>query len=251
MQYAFKTDVGRLRPHNEDNGGIFGHQDGTVLAVVADGMGGHQAGDVASLMTKELLLEKWESSKRLDTPTAAEEWLVKSINQVNERLYQHAKENPECQGMGTTVVATICTSEFVTIAHIGDSRCYLLNTHGFAKKTEDHSLVNELVRNGQITEDEAENHPRKNVLLRALGTEVSIKVDVHTIDWDAGDYLLLCSDGLSNKISEDRMKEILQENVLITEKVEQLVKVANDLGGEDNITVALIKHASTSKEQDQ
>lgn len=242
MQYAFKTDVGLLRPHNEDNGGVFLHEKGMVLAVVADGMGGHQAGDVASKMTNEILGEKWKETELITTPAVAEEWLVGVINEVNEHIYQHANANPECQGMGTTVVAAICTSSFVTIAHIGDSRGYILNANGFSQKTADHSLVNELVRTGQITDEEAENHPRKNVLLRALGTETAIKVDVETLDWEKGDYLLLCSDGLSNKITEQELSLCLQNSQSMSEKVEHLVELANDRGGEDNITVALVHY---------
>lgn len=240
MEFAYKTDVGRIRTHNEDHVGIFEHQNGNVLALVADGMGGHLAGDVASFMTINLLEKAWGNVEDLHTPTETENWIQQAILDVNKTLYIHAEQNKECQGMGTTIVTALCTKHFVTIAHIGDSRCYLLNEHGFKKKTEDHSLVNELVRNGQITKDEAENHPRKNVLLRALGTERTIKVDVTTIEWEVGDYLLLCSDGLSNKLSEEKMYEIIHSDLPLTEKVNKLIQLANDLGGEDNISVAIV-----------
>ncbi|WP_096202228.1 Stp1/IreP family PP2C-type Ser/Thr phosphatase [Bacillus sp. FJAT-45350] len=247
MQFAFKTDVGQIRPHNEDNGGIFEHENGSILAVVADGMGGHQAGDVASQMTSELLEGRWKSTTSIQTPVEAEKWLYERINEVNQTLYSHAKGNAECEGMGTTLVAAVCTEQFISIGHIGDSRGYLLNDNGYAQKTEDHSLVNELVRTGQISDEEAENHPRKNVLLRALGTETDIKVDVTTINWEEGNYLLLCSDGLSNKISDDEMSELIAKEETIDEKVNQLIKLANKRGGEDNITVALV-HFNEPKE---
>lgn len=242
MEFAFKTDVGKIRSHNEDNVGVY-QKNGMIFALVADGMGGHQAGDVASLMTKNILEEEWEKVENFSTPSEAEVWIKEAIEKVNEKLYRYAGENIECKGMGTTIVAAICTPQYVTIAHIGDSRCYLFNKSGYMKKTEDHSLVNELVRKGQITQDEAQNHPRKNVLLRALGTEETIKVDVNTIEWEAGDYLLLCSDGLSNKVSDEKMNEIIQKEMTLSEKVDVFIELANELGGEDNITVALVYHS--------
>ncbi|MBU8907060.1 Stp1/IreP family PP2C-type Ser/Thr phosphatase [Desertibacillus haloalkaliphilus] len=250
MQSAFKTDVGQLRAHNEDNGGIYTREDGAVLAVVADGMGGHQAGDVASEMTNRYLSAKWEDAETLETPASTEKWLLSTITDVNKHLFEHANNHSECQGMGTTIVTAVCTKQFVTIAHIGDSRGYLFNNNGFVQITTDHSLVNELVRTGQISDEEAENHPRKNVLLRALGTEEEIKVDVSTVSWEQGDYLLLCSDGLSNKVSDEEMKQVLVSEAATDVKVNQLVELANDRGGEDNITLALI-HFSVEAAEDR
>ena len=125
-------------------------------------------------------------------------------------MFQHAQNHLECEGMGTTIVAVILTELFSTIAHIGDSRCYILNESGFSQITEDHSLVNELVRTGQISKEDAENHPRKNVLTRALGTEVFVDMDIKTIVFEEGDFLLLCSDGLSNKVHEHEMASTLK-----------------------------------------
>ncbi|RXI98058.1 Stp1/IreP family PP2C-type Ser/Thr phosphatase [Anaerobacillus alkaliphilus] len=240
MEAAFKSDVGQVRSHNEDNGGFIRNKDGILLAVVADGMGGHQAGDVASKMTLDILLEKWQETEGLSTPTSIETWLEEAVTEVNSEIYEHSLTNPQCQGMGTTLVAVICTNLFVTYAHIGDSRAYLMSDETFLQKTEDHSLVNELVRSGQITALEAENHPRRNVLLRALGTESKVKIDISTINWDEGHFVLLCSDGLSNKLKDLEMLEILQQNQSLEEKVTKLVTVANERGGEDNISVALV-----------
>lgn len=181
MRAVFITDKGKIRQHNEDNGGVFLNQAGQRLAVVADGMGGHRAGDVASEMTISKLKEKWAESPLIETAEHAERWLKQSILEVNETLLNHSKTHAECQGMGTTIVAAILTDLFSTIAHIGDSRCYILNETGFSKITEDHSLVNELLRSGQISKEDAENHPRKNVLTRALGTESTVEMDIKTI----------------------------------------------------------------------
>ena len=243
MEVAFKSDVGQIRSHNEDNGGLIHNKEGFVLAVVADGMGGHQAGDVASQMTIEILSNKWRETEALSTPTSIEAWLNEAVNDVNAQIFEHAKNNPQCQGMGTTLVAVVCTNQFITYAHIGDSRAYLMNGETFIQKTIDHSLVNELVRSGQITELEAENHPRRNVLLRALGTEEKVKIDIETINWDEGSFILLCSDGLSNKVTDEEMFQVVQkEATSLDEKVTTLVTMANERGGEDNISIALVYH---------
>lgn len=215
-----------------------------VLAIVADGMGGHLAGDVASNMTISTFKELWENVEKLDNPDQAEKWLIEQINQVNKTLHSHALLNPDCQGMGTTFVGAICTDSFATVGHIGDSRCYLSNSIGFKQITEDHSLVNELVRSGQISREEAEHHPRKNVLLRALGTEETVDVDVTSIGLDESDSLLLCSDGLSNKLTEQEMKDTLQADMSLTEIAKSLVNAANENGGEDNISVVIVLQSS-------
>lgn len=240
MEVAFRSDVGQVRSHNEDNGGFINNKDGLFLTLVADGMGGHQAGDVASLMTTEILTENWRETTGLSTPTSIESWLLEAITNVNTLIYQHALESPQCQGMGTTLVAVVSTDQFVSYANIGDSRAYLMNGETFIQKTVDHSLVNELVRSGQITALEAENHPRRNVVLRALGTEETVKVDIETIDWDEGSYLLLCSDGLSNKVKDEEMFQTLIKDGSLVEKMTELISLANERGGEDNISIALV-----------
>ena len=242
MKMIFMTDKGKVRHHNEDNGGIFHNQTGQILAVVADGMGGHRAGDVASEMTITELKKRWEAASEIETADQAENWLRKNIDQVNTTLYEHAKSYSECDGMGTTVVAVVITKLFLTVAHIGDSRCYILNEAGFSQITEDHSLVNELVRSGEITKEDAENHPRKNVLIRALGTEKIVEMDIKSMVFEEDDVLLLCSDGLSNKVSEIEMVECLTQDKMIDEKATQLIDLANHHGGEDNITLIIANY---------
>lgn len=244
MKTVFKTDPGRVRIHNEDNGGIFVNGDQNHLAVVADGMGGHRAGDVASEMTIAQLQKSWEESANIHTAEAAEEWLKAKINEVNLALLEHSNTYSECEGMGTTLIAAICTPNFVTLAHIGDSRCYLLNESGYKQLTEDHSLVYELVKSGQISKEDAENHPRKNVILRALGTEKSIEIDIITIIFEEGDLLLICSDGLSNKVSEKEMIEVLTKYQDPETRADTLIHLANQYGGEDNITLVIVEHST-------
>jgi PPM family protein phosphatase len=244
MKVVFQTDIGKIRAHNEDSGGVFQNKDGHYLAVVADGMGGHRAGDVASEMTISYLKKEWEQSEHISSPDIAEQWLKDHVAAVNRILFEHSLEHAECQGMGTTIVGAICTGQFVTVGHIGDSRCYLLNKNGFQQVTEDHSLVNELVKTGQISKEDAEHHPRKNVLLRALGTEKEVKLDVKTISTDEHDMLLLCSDGLSNKVSEQMMVHVLTSDDTLEHKAQTLIDLANESGGEDNITLAIIDFSS-------
>nr|WP_263328658.1 Stp1/IreP family PP2C-type Ser/Thr phosphatase [Neobacillus sp. Marseille-Q6967] len=241
MKAVYRTDVGRIRKNNEDSVGIFMNRDGYRLAIVADGMGGHRAGDVASNMTLTYLKEMWEETEGIRTPEQAEEWLKTKILHVNKLVFEHSNNHSECEGMGTTIEAVIATNQFSTIAHVGDSRCYLLNDMGFKQLTEDHTLVNELVRTGTISKEDAEHHPRKNVILRALGTEHTVNIDIRTITFEEGDLLLLCSDGLSNKVNEGEMLEILTNDHSLEEKADRLISLANEYGGEDNITLAIME----------
>lgn len=241
------TDKGKVRQHNEDNGAICFNTNGQRLAIVADGMGGHRAGDVASQLTVDKLTELWRNSMAIQTAEEAENWLKTNILQVNQYVLAHANNHPECEGMGTTVIAVITTENFSTIAHVGDSRCYLYNEDGFKQLTEDHSLVNELVRMGQISKEDAEHHPRKNVVLRALGTDSTLEVDVFTIVFEQGDFILICSDGLSNKVTEEQLQEILKKEDSLHTKASTLIEMANENGGEDNITVVILEYMDGNK----
>lgn len=241
------TDKGKVRQHNEDNGAIVFNQNGQRLAIVADGMGGHRAGDVASSLTVEKLTELWEKTVAIETADEAEKWLKTNILHVNHYVLEYATNHPECEGMGTTIIAVISTENFSTIAHVGDSRCYLFNEIGFKQITEDHSLVNELVRLGQISKEDAEHHPRKNVVLRALGTDEVVEIDLITIIFEEGDMILICSDGLSNKVSVQFMTEVMKKNDTLEWKATSLIQAANENGGEDNITVVILEYYSGNK----
>ncbi|MDP4121595.1 protein-serine/threonine phosphatase PrpC [Bacillus subtilis] len=249
MLTALKTDTGKIRQHNEDDAGIFKGKDEFILAVVADGMGGHLAGDVASKMAVKAMGEKWNEAETIPTaPSECEKWLIEQILSVNSKIYDHAQAHEECQGMGTTIVCALFTGKTVSVAHIGDSRCYLLQDDDFVQVTEDHSLVNELVRTGEISREDAEHHPRKNVLTKALGTDQSVSIDTRSFDIEPGDKLLLCSDGLTNKVEGTELKDILQSDSAPQEKVNLLVDKANQNGGEDNITAVLLELALQAEE---
>lgn len=243
MNAVFETDRGRVRSHNEDSGGVFHHSTSLCLAVVADGMGGHNAGDTASRITISMFEQHWsETAADIQSPDDALNWMKSIIPMINREILLHANTHPECSGMGTTLVAALCTERFCTIASIGDSRCYLQSEDAFSQVTEDHSLVNELVKSGEITKEAAESHPRKNVLTRALGTDEKLAVDYRTIMFEEGDLLLLCSDGLSNKVNAHEMSRVLQSSDSLLEKANTLIRLANENGGEDNITVAILEH---------
>lgn len=248
MEAYFMTDIGKVRGHNEDSGGIFYNQSKQILAIVADGMGGHAGGDIASQLATNAIQKKWEKENEFASPKELEEWITDTLLEANYLIYKEAKEKEELDGMGTTVVLAVCTEEFVTIAHIGDSRCYLYSNGSLKQLTEDHTLVNELLRTGQISADDAAYHPRRNVLSRALGTEKLAGCEVQTITWDEGSKLLLCSDGLTNKVDEDELANILGATEHTSHETgEELINLANNRGGEDNISLAIIHHESTAR----
>ncbi|GEM00725.1 Stp1/IreP family PP2C-type Ser/Thr phosphatase [Halolactibacillus halophilus] len=238
--HIFITDQGRVRPYNEDTGGVVCNQDKQTLYVIADGMGGHNAGDVASAMVLQYFQTHWPKERQFTRVDDVERYLIKSIQTVNEQIYQKAKENDAYRGMGTTVVVVIIIDEMAVVAHVGDSRCYKLAEGQLRQITKDHSLVNALIHAGEITEQEARVHPKKNILTRAVGTDLAIDVDVTMVSCELGDTLLLCTDGLTNKLTDEEIKTIIQSVQKIDDAGKQLIDAANARGGEDNISLVLI-----------
>lgn len=250
MEAAYRTHIGCVRALNEDTGAIVHLRGGYLLAVVADGMGGHQAGDVASLMAVDIIkmeLQEISHSSSL-TPEDGVDLLDRAILKANDAIFDYAKSHADCHGMGTTVVACLVCSEWLVIGHIGDSRIYRISEEGIHLLTEDHSLVNELLKSGQITKEEADHHPQRNILVKALGTERSIEVELKVLAWDPEDQLLLCSDGLSNKVSSQVMFETIQQSESPQSAVESLINLALQAGGEDNATAIVISNSSTVSE---
>ncbi|HBI03925.1 MAG TPA: Stp1/IreP family PP2C-type Ser/Thr phosphatase [Paenibacillaceae bacterium] len=241
MEAAFKTHIGRVRQTNEDAGAIQSLQEGWVLAIVADGMGGHKAGDVASQMAVERISAHLHGLSFPMDITEIENQVDSAIYLANQEIFQYAKDNPECSGMGTTVVIAVVNEHGGVLAHIGDSRIYRWHEGQLQLLTNDHTLVNELLKNHQITPEEAITHPRRNIITRAVGTDEVVEADFSMVEWQVGDLLLLCSDGLHGKVPQEEMERILQE-VDLEKAAEELVHLALEAGGQDNITVALLKH---------
>ncbi|MCO7174652.1 Stp1/IreP family PP2C-type Ser/Thr phosphatase [Sporolactobacillus kofuensis] len=249
MQIAYRTDPGKVRSNNEDSIGVFNDHD-CLLAIVADGMGGHAAGEIASKMAVDFSSVRWTEREKTLSKEEAELWLNHLVRGVNLKLYEYAETHEACHGMGTTFAAVYCTSEFMIVSTVGDSRVYKqTKNHRIVQITEDHTYVNELVKSGQITEEEAEVHPKKNILMRSLGTEPTIALDTVTLDWSDCTHLLLCSDGLTNKLSNGKLSEIMEHEATLHEKTEMMIREANNAGGEDNISVIIISKDGDGEKQ--
>ena len=226
------TDPGRKRRRNEDSYVIQ-----PPLFAVADGMGGAQAGEIASRLAAEALREEGGGG--------GEERLASLVREANRRVYERSQADSSASGMGTTVTAALLEGDVVRIGHVGDSRAYRIRNGLLEQLTRDHSLVAELMRDGKLSQEEAEMHPQRSVITRALGTEPDVDVDVDTIDAHAGDLFLLCSDGLTTMIGDEAILRIVEEQRDDLDRAAKtLVSAANAAGGEDNITVVLFEIAA-------
>jgi PPM family protein phosphatase len=232
------TDTGRKRRHNEDSFVV-----APPLFAVADGMGGANAGEVASGLAVETLRQ--ESSDE----SAGERFVVSLIQEANRRVYQRQTDDAEASGMGTTMTVAVVEDGIVRFGHVGDSRAYLYRDGEIQQLTEDHSLVGELVRSGKISAQEAETHPQRSVITRALGTDPDVDVDTFTIDAQPGDVFLLCSDGLYSMVGTDKILDVLHRHRHdLDAAVKELIGAANKKGGDDNITVVAFEIARAGEE---
>lgn len=232
------TDIGKKRKLNQDYVYTSERPVGNLpnLFIVADGMGGHNAGDYASKFTVETIVEEIKTAEEKNP----EEILKRAIETANSKVLWMAGENSELEGMGTTVVAATCIGEELHVANVGDSRLYVIGEK-ITQVTRDHSLVEEMIRMGGIDRQSARNHPDKNIITRAIGAEDHIDIDFFQVSLSKGDIVLMCSDGLTNMLEDEEIRMILNGQRDIVEKAEQLVKAANNNGGKDNITVVLIE----------
>lgn len=226
------SDIGKVRETNEDS-----YVCQPPLFVVADGMGGHVAGEVASRMAAETVSARFAAAGGGEEPTAL---LSEAIVAANERVYRLAQEDSEHAGMGTTLTAAFVAGSVLYWGHVGDSRLYLLRGGELSQVSEDHSLVNELVRKGSITAEEALIHPHRNILTRAVGTGDRVSVDTGSFALAAGDKILLCTDGLTNMVADGDIAAALSRDGDGAAQLAQLVAKANDAGGLDNITAILV-----------
>jgi PPM family protein phosphatase len=227
---AFRTDTGRQRTANEDSYYVEGR-----LFAVADGMGGAQAGEVAS----RIAADEFESA----TPSgqSGESYLRSIAESANERIHRFAEDDSSHSGMGTTLTAAMVEGDEVSFAHVGDSRAYVYRDGELRLLTSDHSLVEELRRQGRLTDEQAEDHPQRSIITRALGPEADVDIDTLTFSARPGDVFLICSDGLTTMVSDARIAELLESSPNLDEAVARLVSEANEAGGRDNITVVAFR----------
>lgn len=236
MKAYAKTDIGSKRSMNQDYMYYNTEPVGSFqnLLIVADGMGGHRAGDYASRLCVETMVQSLEKSAHKTPVSLFEE----AVTAANKAVFEESASHVEYEGMGTTVVACTLEENTLYITNIGDSRLYLIRD-GIEQITDDHSLVEEMVKQGNITESEARIHPQKNIITRALGINEEVQADFFEIDVEQGDVIMLCSDGLSNMIEDEDMEYIVKNSDTLQTAAESLVARANENGGNDNITVVL------------
>lgn len=238
MKAYAKTDIGSKRTMNQDSVYCNENSVGSFqnLFIVADGMGGHKAGDYASRLCVEKMVESIEKSKSVTPVTILEE----AVTEANSNVLAEAKTNVEYEGMGTTMVACTLQENTLYIANIGDSRLYIINDD-IRQITKDHSWVEEMVKKGEITESQARIHPQKNIITRALGIDETVHADYFEVNVKADDKILMCSDGLTNMVEDDDIEYIVRHSSSVEKAVENLVEKANENGGKDNITVILVQ----------
>jgi protein phosphatase len=244
--HSAKSDIGRRRPHNED---CFLADAALGLYVVCDGMGGGNAGEVASRMAIDTILAHVQAlvgsaagdTEREDLQlTEATNQLVRAIRSANAAVFQASWKDPKYAGMGTTVAAIRLSGALLSIAHVGDSRVYLIRNGTIQALTLDHSWVAEQVAQGHMTEEEAQRSPRRNIVTRALGVESTVEIEVAEMPVLSGDVLLLCSDGLTHGVRCSDILQTVEQNTGLDERTDRLISLANEAGGDDNITVMLV-----------
>ena len=240
MKSFYLTDSGRVRSHNEDSVTIVKNSTGEHLMIVADGMGGHRAGEIASSMVVTHMGTEFSKLSSVGTMLDAAKWLQDNINVINTNILKYTEENPDSIGMGTTVVLALLTKDFLIFGNIGDSSGFVLKNNKLHKVTKDHTLVNLLLDAGEITEREAENHPKKNVLMKALGSQEKQILDIFEVDMNV-DAIMLSSDGLTTMLTKDQIEKVLiEEDSSYEEKLIKLIRKCNARGGNDNISIAYL-----------
>ena len=241
MEFYGLTHTGMVRDNNEDSFAVFGDGYGTLpnLAIVADGMGGHQAGEVASRLSIEFFLEYIDNNKA-DTDGIMD-LLTGAVQYANAKVYERAQGARELHGMGTTFTAFVCDNGRLNVAHVGDSRLYVIEDKNLRQITSDHTYVYEMVKAGHITPAEARVHPRRNALTKAIGIDEKVGADGYIVELSESSVVLICSDGLTDMLSEEEIANTVGQFDNIESCAEKLIENANKNGGVDNITVVLAK----------
>ena len=247
MKSFYLRDTGRVRSHNEDSVTIVKNASGEHLMIVADGMGGHRAGEIASSMVVTQIGTRFSNLSTIGSKMDAVKWLKENVDEVNASILKYGDEHPESMGLGTTVVMALLTKDFLIFVNIGDSSGYVLKNKVLHKITKEHTLVNFLVETGELTPEEAINHPKKNVLMKALGASEKQELDIFDVDPNV-DAILLVTDGLTNMLTMDQVEKVLNDDELKYEdKLIKLIRKCNARGGTDNISIAyLVKDSDIS-----
>lgn len=244
MKTFYLTDSGKIRDHNEDSVTILKNGNDEYLLIVADGMGGHRAGEVASSMVVTHMGKRFSEITSVGSKLDAINWMNDNISEINKNIIDHTKEYPDSMGMGTTTVMALLTKEYLIFGNIGDSSGYVLKNGRLHKVTKDHTLVNLLVASGDLTEEEAKYHPKRNVLMKALGSSEKCELDIFDVDTNV-DGILLCSDGLTNMLTKEQIEKVLSDDELeIEEQIVKLIRKSNARGGTDNISIAYLMRES-------
>ncbi len=251
MKTFYLTDTGRVRTHNEDSVTILRNANNEYLMIVCDGMGGHRKGEVASSMAIASLGARFNKISSIGSKLDAVNWLNDSVNEINKSILEYASLNTDSTGMGTTLVVALLTKDYLIFGNIGDSSGFVMKNNHLHKVTKDHTLVNLLVQAGNLTEEEAKFHPKKNVLMKALGASEKCEIDIFDVaEFNTTiDAILLCSDGLTNMLTNEQIEKVLNDPELeIEEKVSKLIRKCNARGGTDNISIAYLVINEGSKE---
>ena len=241
MEISILTDVGQRRTNNQDYANQYKNKAGKSMIFLADGMGGHRAGNIASEMAVTDLGAAWVATE-ISTINEVREWFAENLEKENQQIHRIGQDE-EHKGMGTTLEALAIIDDQVLFAHVGDSRIGLVRNGEYHQMTSDHSLVNALLKAGQITEEEAAHHPQRNIITQSIGQKDELQPDFGMLTVEAGDFIVINSDGLTNMISGDEIRDILVSDLSVEEKAKTLVRFANNAGGLDNITVVLIHFA--------
>lgn len=239
MEYCYLTDPGKVRDHNEDSVTIVKNINEEILLAVADGMGGHRGGEIASSIAINIIARRFSETSSIGSKDDAIKWIQSIVGEANRAIYKYTEEHTESQGMGTTLVLAIQTKTYLLFGNIGDSSGYVIKNKKLHKITTDHTLVNLLVKSGELTLEKAKEHPRKNVLMRALGAMQEVEMDVFDIT-DEVEGIFLCSDGLTNMLSDEQITKVLNEENTGEHKLTKLVIKSNNRGGNDNISIAYL-----------
>lgn len=240
MKTFYLTDSGKVRSHNEDNLIIVKNKNNEYLMAVADGMGGHKAGEIASSIAINHLSSEYSLIDSMGSKEDAIAWFRNIVCEINDLIFKYTNENPESKGMGTTLVMCLLTNSYLLFGNIGDSSGFVKKDGKLFKVTKDHTLVNLLISSGELNEEDAKFHPKKNVLMKALGAVNPAEIDIFDVEKNI-DGILLSSDGLTNMLSIEQIENVLKLDISLEDKAKKLITKSNNRGGPDNISVALLE----------